>query len=99
MYSWSPLLLEKGREGVPKFTAKPLGSIIQTWREVLGPWGGAATCQLAVPSEGAARLGFCHVFVYLVWLMYNIHTQPHSPRACVQNPRSTLNSDQKQHRK
>lgn len=58
-----PAAAGEGR-GLPNSTAKPLGGIL-SW----GVWGGPATCQLAVPSAGAARLGFRHVFVYLVWLM------------------------------
>lgn len=62
MGAWRPAGEGKG---LPKSTAKSRGGL---QREELG-WGGAATCQPAVPSAEAARLGFCHVFVYLVWLM------------------------------
>lgn len=55
--------------GLPKSTAKPPGRWHLDSRGRNGVAGGAATCQLAVPSVGAVRLGFRHVFVYLVWLM------------------------------
>lgn len=67
MCAWSPAAAGEER-GLPKPIPKPLGGSLALERGN-GVRGGAATCQLAVPSGGAARLGFCHVFVYLVWLM------------------------------
>lgn len=79
----------RGR-GLPQIHGQALGGILTLEEWSWGGWGGAATVLwLAVPSVGAARLGFCHVFVYLSADVKHTHTDSQL-RACVQSPHSTL---------